>query len=82
MEYFNIAGNNNDEKWLIGLWQAAINLILLSSLANSATHGNKMKHKLDFIFTKFTNFTKLLFFTIPKYKFFTFTDLPACRTHA
>ena len=45
-------------------------------------HGNKIKHELDFIFTKFTNFTKVSFFTILKHKFFTFTDLPACRTHA
>ena len=37
---------------------------------------------LDFGFTIFTGFTKVLFFTILKEKFFTFTDLPACRTHA
>ena len=45
-------------------------------------HDNKTKNKLDFIFTKITKFTKELFFTILKHKFFTFTDLPACRTHA
>ena len=46
------------------------NLMLPGQLCHlGMDHGNKIKPKLDFIFTKFTEFTKELFFTIFKHNF-------------